>query len=321
MNKAKIYRGFTLVELIVVIIILGIVSSGIFGFLSTGTQIYIDVTERDQILSESRFLVERLNREIRYALPNSVRVKEYPEAATPENVITHCLEFTPIEWSAFYNDVATGSETPTSSLQAPDMIGSLITSQQYDRTQADSHYVVIYPTQPVQVYSALNINGGRRVGLDGVSTDDVSSVPPDINPGDNLVTVYFDNDSNELDDPTAVRFATDSTVRRFYIVSNPISYCYNQVTGIVTRHTDYGFLPDQTAQTGSGTTLGEGILMAKNMINELSDDPNSGNNLGDPFRYSDPSLTRNAIVHLLLRFSRNDEVVVFNNEVHLRNVP
>lgn len=313
--------GFTLIELVIVIIILGIVSGGIFGFLGTGTQIYVDVTERDQILSESRFLVERLNREIRYALPNSVRIIDYPESATEDNVISHCLEFTPIEWSAFYSDIATGSELATVSLEAPAMIGSIITSQEYDRAGADNHYVVIYPTEPSQVYNAINILGGRRVGLDGVSEDSATSVPPDANPGDNLVTVYFDNDVNEFDDPTAVLFETDSTIRRFYIVSDPISYCYNQITGDVTRHTDYGFLPTQTAQTGAGTTLGEGILMARNMVNTLSDNPNAGGNVGDPFRYSDASLSRNAIVHLLLRFSRNDEVVVFNNEVHLRNVP
>ena len=67
-------NGFTLVELVTVIIVLGIVSVGISGFIRTGLDIYSDVTEREQLLGDSRFVVERLNRELRMAVPHSVRV-------------------------------------------------------------------------------------------------------------------------------------------------------------------------------------------------------------------------------------------------------
>jgi MSHA biogenesis protein MshO len=307
-----VMRGFTLIELIIVIMILGILSGGIFGFLGSGTQMYIDTTERDQILSESRFLVERLNREIRYALPNSIRVAAYINPSDSTDALYHCLELTPIKWSAFYEDIATPPDSGTSKLLAPKMVGSIMTSQEYDRSQADDHYLVVYSTEPDQVYRSMTYDGtGRRVGLSGVSDDTSTSVPADSNPGDGLVDVYFDNN---------MIFETDSTVKRFYIVSDPISYCIEESSGQITRHTGYGFLPSQNAQVG-GSELGSGILMAKNLINELSTDPNQAGNIGDPFRYSDATLERNAIVHLLLRFSRNDEVVVFNNEVHLQNVP
>ena len=47
-------KGFTLVELITVIIVLGVVSVGISGFIRTGIQIYTDTTERDQCYEFSR---------------------------------------------------------------------------------------------------------------------------------------------------------------------------------------------------------------------------------------------------------------------------
>jgi MSHA biogenesis protein MshO len=67
-------KGFTLVELVTVIIVLGVVSVGISGFIRTGVQTYSDVIERDQLLGDSRFVVERIHRELRLAIPNSARV-------------------------------------------------------------------------------------------------------------------------------------------------------------------------------------------------------------------------------------------------------
>ena len=45
-------------------------------------------------------------------------------------------------------------------------------------------------------------------------------------------------------------------------------------------------------------------------------------NNGDlPFTILSPSLQRNAVVQVKLSFIRDDEVVVFDNAVHITNVP
>ena len=49
------HKGFTLVELVTVIIVLGIVSIGVTSFIRSGVQIFNDVSERDELLSQSRF--------------------------------------------------------------------------------------------------------------------------------------------------------------------------------------------------------------------------------------------------------------------------
>ncbi len=67
-------RGFTLVELVIVLVVLAIVSVGITGFIRSSTQIFIDASERERLLREGSFAVERINREISTALPNSVRL-------------------------------------------------------------------------------------------------------------------------------------------------------------------------------------------------------------------------------------------------------
>jgi MSHA biogenesis protein MshO len=89
-------NGFTLIELITVIVVLGIVSVGVSGFLRSGLQIYSDANERDQLLSQSRFVIERVSRELRAAIPNSVRL-QYSASAD-----TQCLEFVPALWTSYY---------------------------------------------------------------------------------------------------------------------------------------------------------------------------------------------------------------------------
>jgi MSHA biogenesis protein MshO len=60
--------GFTLIELVMVILLLGILAAGVTSFIGLSTQTYLNVTERDEIISTARFALERLNREVRNSL-------------------------------------------------------------------------------------------------------------------------------------------------------------------------------------------------------------------------------------------------------------
>ena len=95
-------KGFTLIELVIVIVLLGIVSVGITGFLSMGSQIFIDVKNRSALISTARFAIERVNRDIRSAVPNSLIVTEN-EVTT--NDYRQCIEFTPIVAVTSYLDI------------------------------------------------------------------------------------------------------------------------------------------------------------------------------------------------------------------------
>lgn len=88
-------RGFTLVELVVVIVLLGIIGGSTFAYLGFGGQIFRDTVERSALASEGRFVVERLTREIRNALPASVRVNG------------DCIEYVPVLSSSLYLSLPT----------------------------------------------------------------------------------------------------------------------------------------------------------------------------------------------------------------------
>lgn len=282
--------GFTLIELITVIMITAIVMLGVTGFIGSGVQIYVDVTQREQILSDSRFVVERLNRELRNALPNSVRLAVDNIA----NPTIQCLEFVPIEWATFYTDAPVSPEPASSAIASFDL-NSISDSYTLDT----SDFVVIYPTLTSHVYDDIPVatTPNRRRGINSIVTSGA------------VATI-------SIDDVTT--FSADSPQSRIYIAdNNPVSYCFDDSTDRITRYGSYGYFATQstTPGFGAGNTLGFGSLMAENVANDLT----SGTD--NPFRVTEATLQRNSIVHVLLRFSRDDEIVEFNNEVHLQNTP
>lgn len=224
--------GFTLIELVTVMIVLALISVGISGFVRTGTQIYVDVTERDQLLSESRFVVQRLNREIKGALPNSLRV-----ASNVANT-TQCLEFLPVLWSSFYFDIPVAPEPADDEIK---VVAIDNTVDPYTFVSGDS--VVVYPTEPDDIYGSAS----KRFLLDSA---------PTVDPADSKKQIL--TLSNEQ------QFATDSPRSRAYIVRSPVSYCVS--AGEIKRYTDYGF------NTTQDVTLTSGVLMGENLANDLDGD-------------------------------------------------
>ncbi len=86
-------RGFTLMEMIVTIVVGSFIMLGIAGYVQLGMKGYADTIDRQRIQTQAQFVLEKMTREIRHAVPNSFHV---PKGTT------NCLEFMPIEYSGFY---------------------------------------------------------------------------------------------------------------------------------------------------------------------------------------------------------------------------
>ncbi|TVP15748.1 PilW family protein [Shewanella sp. KCT] len=127
-------KGFTLVEMVTVIIILGILVVGVSSFVILSTRIFVESSSVDQVLSQSRFVIERMTRELRNALPNSIRVDKSSDA--------QCIEFMPITASASYINlpIAPSAEADTGSIMLPAQGVNL------------AHKIVVYPLSPGQLY-------------------------------------------------------------------------------------------------------------------------------------------------------------------------
>ena len=79
-------RGFTLIELITVLVILGIVAGIGSSFLITTVDSYRVTENRAKLISRGRVTIEQMTRQLRLALPNSLRV----------SASGNCLEFFPL---------------------------------------------------------------------------------------------------------------------------------------------------------------------------------------------------------------------------------
>ncbi|MCR9593716.1 prepilin-type N-terminal cleavage/methylation domain-containing protein [Vibrio alginolyticus] len=84
-------RGFTLIEMIVTIVIGSFIMLGIAGYVQLGMKGYADTIDRQRIQTQAQFVLEKMTREIRHAVPNS-----FYEPSS------NCLAFVPIEFSGFY---------------------------------------------------------------------------------------------------------------------------------------------------------------------------------------------------------------------------
>lgn len=182
----RLQQGFTLIELILVILVLGVVSTSVTSFIRYGVSIYQDVSGRDKQISDSRFVIERLTRELRSALPNSVRVTGGGA----------CVEFVPILASSSYVDI------PVLPDAASNQIVLVESSETFDETDTR---LVVYPLSPSDIYVNQGLVSGKVFDVTSYGTVDA-----------HVMTVTLDD---------MVRFDDDSPTQRYFIIKDSVAYC------------------------------------------------------------------------------------------------
>jgi MSHA biogenesis protein MshO len=90
-------RGISLIELITVISILGVIGSVASVFIRGPVDAYVDSARRAGLTDSADTVMRRIARDIRKALPNSIRIVPNPLSLT-----TNCLEFIPTKMAGRY---------------------------------------------------------------------------------------------------------------------------------------------------------------------------------------------------------------------------
>jgi len=201
-------RGFTLMELIIVMLVLAILAIGSSRYIGIGARMYSDASEREQLLSAGRFAAERLQRELREATPNSVRIAT--QAAL------HCIEFAPIISAGLVQQLPT----------APDYQLRLLHSAWQDEFLQLP--LSIYPQRSSDIYAPAANEGATLLLQHKVQQLQLEHT--------NLVALTLD----------AYVFNTNSPERRFYLLAaSPVSYCFNALTKELRRYEAYAYQAEQ----------------------------------------------------------------------------
>lgn len=90
-------RGFTLVELVVVIVLLGITAVTFTSLITGSVSGYLDTANRQDSAATARIALDRIARELREAIPQSIRIDN------------GCLQFLPITASTVYTELNANS--------------------------------------------------------------------------------------------------------------------------------------------------------------------------------------------------------------------
>lgn len=295
-------RGFTLVELITAIVLIGILAAVAAVFLRVPIAGYFDVARRAALTDIADLAVRRFARDVRTALPNSVRTAgactgltpcylEYLEVRTggryreePSGGAMQC----PAAGPAGYNDaLVIGSlDSCFRSLGPLPDLGAVVTN---------GDYLVVYNLGPgfpgSDAYASGAATGGNKSRITGVAADGGA------NPEDRIQFQPY-------------AFPLASPDRRFQIVSGPVTYVCDPIAQTLTRQWGYAI----SATQGTPPTGGNTALLATG-VTECS------------FTYAPNAVAqRNGIVSIRLQLTQTDpagtpEKVTLFSQVHVSNVP
>jgi MSHA biogenesis protein MshO len=280
--KYRAYLGFSLIELIMVIVITGVIGTVVVMFLKTPVDQYMNTARRAEMTDIADTALRRMGRDIRSAVPNSVRLSG------------NYLEFLPTKTGGRYRANAAGG-TGSCALAGDDL----------DFSIADSCFEIIG--------APINFVTGDRIVVGSSQAD--GNLPYNSTAAGVLRTYTGAAGSKSTVLMTgAAQFPAFANLlgQRFQVVSGTeqaVTYACENVggtingTGTLKRYWGYGFNVAQVAPPIGGSSA----LLASNVSN-CSISYNAVNQ-------------RNGLVTISLSIMEGGESIRLYQEIHVNNMP
>jgi MSHA biogenesis protein MshO len=279
-------RGFTLIEAIMVIVITGIIASIVSVFIKTSVDSYMSTSRRAELTEAADVALRKLAREVRLAVPNSLRLT--PAACPAPNAANTCnyLEFVPTKDGGRYRNEGDGSTagnflcTGGTTNATFDVLGVMPSITTGD-------LVVVYNDASLpNSGSPSNIYGG---GSRAASTNNTSPLSIGVLANNTLICSYANN-----------RFqVVDKNIRA-------VTYaCPTAVPNTMTRYWNYGFNAVQATPPGGTAASAQVVQNATCTMN-----------------YTPNVLQRNGLLSITLTVgpTGGEQIVAFR-EIHVDNAP
>lgn len=297
MMRKHAQRGFTLVEAIVVIVIIGILSAAVAVFIRAPVRGYVDAVGRAELTDTADLALRRIARDLRRALPNSIRM------SNDGHSIEFLLSRAGGRYLAAEDGVADGStafalDFVNSGNKTFTVVGAMPSlSSRVD----PNNYIVVYnlgPGFPIADAYQFNVAGVdkniARVASVTLASGTVQSITLQSNP--------FATQATPMPSPN----------QRFQVVKGPVTYTCGSVNGVLTltRIADYDIRASMSDAVGNGSSA---VLASRlDHCNGL-------------FNYSDLNSThRSGLVIMslgLLARNTSDPPVTLVHQVHVDNTP
>jgi MSHA biogenesis protein MshO len=280
------HHGFTLIELVITIAVGSVVVAFMALFIVTPIEAYTAQTRRAQLVDAADSALRFMSRDLRSALPNSVRV-------TTSGTVS-ALELLATADGARYQDGGPLAN-PTLALSFSAPSGAFATTVPFTQLalpwSSSSYYLAIY-----------------NVGVPGADAYQMANV---ITPAGTTLSISAGAAPNQdlvtLSPP--FQFAYGSPEKRVYLVSGPVSYLCDPSAGTLTRYAGYSISSMQPTSAATLTAAGATSALV------------AGNVAGCAFAYSAGTAQRNALATLSLALSQSGEAVQLLNEVQVVNAP
>ena len=232
-------RGFTLVELVVTLTVSVVVVAFSAMLVSAPVAGFTDQARRMRLVDSADTALRRMSRDVRRALPNSIRT------TTSSGIVA--LEMLSTVDGGRYREQGPG--TP---------------AQILDLTTADTSFNVIGPfTQIAKPFSSTSHHLAiYNVGVPGADAYELSNV---ITPAGTQIDITTDTGGEDrIAIAPAFRFAYGSPTRRVYLVDGPITYLCDPIAGTMTRYSGYVVTQDQADRDSAAELLAAGASSPSN---------------------------------------------------------
>jgi MSHA biogenesis protein MshO len=287
MRAPRRQRGFTLIELVVTIVISTIVVGFVSVFISGPVQGFTDQTRRVRLVDAADAALNRIGRDIRRSLPNSVRTSTVGSVTA--------LEVLSTVDGARYRAQPPG-----------------VAEQILDFAAADDSFTVLGGfTQIAKPFSSSNhYLAVYNVGVPGANAYELANV---ITPAGTSITIAADSVPGEdrVSVSPAFRFAFASPTQRVYLVEGPVTYLCDTLLGTLTRYQGYAIETNQSVVDSHGELVAVGATPSL-MANQVS---------GCAFTYTPGTAERAGLVTLEIVVSSQGETVSLLSQVHVDNAP